>query len=596
MCALLQTTKVVDGSTTFLGFGINTLGDTSVGSALAPIFDPAKSTMMKEYMFPQAPDAGTFLIPAYASGDHCTETQKSYTRTISAATRTETQEKNSVDIGFGKPGFIGGFDGSFTAASRIQNYFYCYYLDYTVTGTICVSTSPESDPFLSDAFISDVNMLPATFDRANPSNVTAWFNFFQKYGGYYVSDLIYGGVFQYFNAVTTVEDLPRDQININFGSNIEGINTGISAGITDTYQTYKRNSTFEYSTIGGKIFLSSIDPRAVETDAGAMKVFNAIKAWKKTIPMDPNEQTDIRVKAIADLPFVTSRGLGGAMSAAFDYYFLLHSPTIRVELQQSAIQLAVIGSSQPPLSNNKPIITIAESNVNDLKTPDTQMLPPQCAPFNMGFQVVILDSATIPAAESVLWNKYYPFNFLASSPLCIKGTEEFTQPFFNKVDIDNLNLYGDFVDDFSNSANNLNIPDNLFIFSTYNMPTSFFPDFNMNAILLGNGASTRGDAYTSGTVGTYQNWVNSPREEGAQTGTNIILLNINKPSTYTLIGRITSSDTGAEVFGAFDPTQSLAMNSILEVNIYKRAIDDLRPAIALNQATVTTTPIPPNIL
>ncbi|SDX59429.1 MAC/Perforin domain-containing protein [Marininema mesophilum] len=595
MCALLQTTKVVDGSTTFLGFGINTLGDTSVGSALAPIFDPAKSTMMKEYIFPQAMDAGTFLIPAYASGDHCTETQKSYTRMISAATRTETQEKNSVDIGFGKPGFINGFDGSFTPASRTENYFYCYFLDYTVTGTICVSTSPESDPFLSDAFISDVNMLPATFDKANPSNVTAWFNFFQKYGGYYVSDLIYGGVFQYYNAVTTVEDLPRDQIDINFGANIEGINTGISAGITDTYQTYKRNSSFQFSTIGGQIFLY-FDPRAVETDADAMKAFNAIKAWKKTIPMDPNVQTDIRVKAIADLPLVTSRGLGGAMSAAFDYYFTLHSPTIRVELQPpSQRQFSFVGPF-PPESSNKPIITIAGTNVNDLKTPVTQMLPEQCASFNMGFQVVILDSATIPAAESVLWNKYYPANNypVDVDPTCNKGVPV-TVPFFNKVDIDNLNLYGDFVDDFSNSANNLNIPDNLFIFSTYNMPTSFFPDFNMNAILLGNGASTRGDAYTSGTVGTYQNWVNSPRQEG-ERGFNTIVLNVNIPATYTLIGRITSSDTGAEVFGATMDGLRTSISSILEVNIYKKAIDDLRPAIALNQATVNVATIPPNIL
>ncbi|SDX60471.1 MAC/Perforin domain-containing protein [Marininema mesophilum] len=598
MCALLQTTEVVQGSTTFLGFGINLQGEPNITSALNPIFDPAKADLI-EYEFPrQAPDISTtFLIPSYASPGPCAEDQSSYTNLAEATTRTETQMKFATRAGISIPiipAFPLFFDTSYEETHQMtQEYFYCFYLSNTVTGTICVSTSNTSDPFLSDAFKSDVENLPATFDKTNPSNVSAWFTFFQTYGGYFVSDLIYGGSINYFNAVSTVTTLDRTKIKISFGINVLGFKIGSQTSITDDYTTYKQNSVYQFSTIGGNKPLN-FDPR-LGSDELAKEAFDSIAAWQETVPMSPNENTDIRLKAIADLSFVITRGKNGAMNSAFEHYLNVLSPTIQVNLQRSDTQETSINPPRPLPSINKPSITLAGQDVNDLRKPVTQILPEQCLPskdmINMGFQVVILDPTKIPAKESVLWNKYYPVNFASSFPFCTTiGTFD---PLFKTIEIDNLNIYSNFVNDYRNSANKINTPNSIFIFSTYNIPSSFSPDFNMSSILLSNGASTLGPTYEQGTVGTFQNWVTSVRQEGKRDGSKLTL-NTNFPSTYTLIGRISADNTGVEVFGYINPPSGdesiKSISSILEAAIYKKNLDDTRPAIALNQATVIPGP------
>ncbi|SDX40266.1 MAC/Perforin domain-containing protein [Marininema mesophilum] len=595
MCALLQTTEVVQGSTTFLGFGFNLQGALNITSALNPIFDPAKAAT-KEYEFRrQAPDVSTtFLIPEYAIPNSCAEKRSTYTNLAEATTRTETQQRISAGAGIPSQGFLApkAFSGDFNlnyeeTHEMTQEYFYCFYLSHLVTGTICLSTSSTSDPFLSDAFKSDVENLPATFEENNPSNESAWFTFFQKYGGYFVSELLYGGVIRYYNAVSTVNKLDRTKIKTSFGINVEGLGGGnIGTDITEEYKMYLQNSVYQFSTKGGNKTLN-FDPLIADDEAGK-QAFMEIAAWQETVPTVPNNNIDVRLKAIADLSFVITRGKNGAMNSAFEHYVNVLSPTIQVNLQRSEQQETMIGPPPgPPVTLNKPSITLAGQSVNVLKEPVTQMLPRQCAPLNMGFQVVILDTATIPAKESVIWNKYYPLNFSTDSPNCIaEGTAD---PLFINRAIDALNLYGDFVNDYRNSENKLNLPENLFIFSTYNIPSSFSPDFNMNTILLGNGASTYGPPYVEGTVGTYQNWTSSPRSEGKRDGATVTL-NINKPSTYTLIGRVTGSNTGAEVFGYIDPANNTTIGSILEVAIFKKNLNDTAPSIALNQAAVSTPP------
>ncbi|SDX60316.1 MAC/Perforin domain-containing protein [Marininema mesophilum] len=605
MCALFQTVEVVDGSTTFLGFGINTQGEPDITSVLAPIFDPSKAAT-KEYEFRrQAPDISTtFLIPEYASPGPCAERQSSYTKLTSATTRITTQKTISSGVGVGTPIplFGGQFEASYSDTfGMTREYYYCFYLSYTVTGTICVSTSNTSDPFLSDAFKADVENLPATFDKTNPSNVSAWFDFFQKYGGYFVSDLIYGGTLQYYNAVTTVTGFVQKQIGANFMFNVETLMGGAMRELNAEYKKYVENSVFQFSNKGGTRSLT-FDPRLPDDEAAKQALMD-IAAWQDTIPMNPNFMMDIRIKAIADLSFVISKGKNGAMNTAFEDFSDRLTPTIQVQLIQSQIQ-STLKSPPPPLppvSFTKPSITVSGRDVNNLRKPVTQLLPEQCfQPINIGFQVVILDPATIPAPECVLWNKYYPFNFSKDHLICLLGMQP-TEPFFFDLEIDSLDLYGDFMDDYF--GRQLNKPGNIFIFSTYNMPSSFWPRGGMrgsmmNNTLLGNGASGYGDSYTPGTVGTYQNWISSPRSEGYQNETSVFL-NTNQPATYTLIGPIadatgSATNAGGEVFGSIDNTSSIS--SLLQVTLLKKNINDPNPSIAQDQATVTTTPIPQNIL
>ncbi|HET8775837.1 MAG TPA: MAC/perforin domain-containing protein [Thermoanaerobaculia bacterium] len=364
-------------STTYLtqadmvGQGIDIFGTYRLPQSILSYVLDAESAPTKTFSL-----LGTdYTVPAYVVAVESTSSE-----VVEDSVETRDDYQNSLAATAEAKADIGAFSGQMSVSysseyASSSDYSYAYrnfYLGYATLGI----DIDEALNYRTQTFLDSIEALPET---AGADNLSAFEEFFDKYGYYYAYQVSLGGTLEYSVAVSTSSEQSTEDIAANvkveYKSLFDSGSVSATYSSSDSWQTYQANRNVIISMLGGDPVAISEVVALAEGDPSADSVA-AYDTWVNSVAT-ALAATSFKVAEIWDL----APERAGALEAAWD----LISTGLRPEMKIEA----------PYRNGDKPTIILG-----------VPIIPTEAAEYNSGFQVVILDR-TNPTASGVVYNKYY---------------------------------------------------------------------------------------------------------------------------------------------------------------------------------------------
>jgi hypothetical protein len=369
----------------WLGRGFDVFGSFDLdNSAKDELFDSEKVKSHEEKFGSQY-----YIIPSYISLASDPDTNS---KIKVFQSREAMQRHLAVEAGL-QVSYRGLFSGQFSAAyqkdvSVTQEYNYAYTKQFTRFG---IATMDGEYKYLKNSVQERINQLP---DQFSQENAHVFFQFFEKYGAFYIKKIILGGSATVYVSIAKSTSDTKEDIKASLKASYNGffVKGSVSADVkhSSSYQNYQKNSEANMITYGGDsakattfMGLAQNYYFSPQPDNGTVEAF---KAWEASISESP-AITHFDVEGIWNLCGAKS----SAVKAAWHAWYSQRRPKLTMTSVCSHNNTA------------RPTITIDNMDLT----------PSQGSEHNCGIQAIILDpSKDITKPEAVRLNQffsYYPF-------------------------------------------------------------------------------------------------------------------------------------------------------------------------------------------
>jgi MAC/Perforin domain len=191
-----------------LGYGFNIFGDYSFEAALRPLLTLGPTQPWN------APSGKVYSLPANVNTPGGSSSSAD-SRSFSSSKEFTSYFQASASVS----GSLGAFGGSFGASystDQQNNEDYSWALVEADVYSWDVGINYEPDIILPEVLSdADWSGLPQHFDPSDPSNVIAFYQFFQKFGTHFISMVSAGGTLYYYFAVENSAQYSAEQIGVS---------------------------------------------------------------------------------------------------------------------------------------------------------------------------------------------------------------------------------------------------------------------------------------------------------------------------------------------------------------------------------------------